>query len=188
MSPPIPDRARVMATLNRQFRDHGYEGATLRRICAATRLPRGSLYYYFPNGKADMLLAVLEDTEEQFERAVLRPMLAAGPPGKRIRLMTRFLNGYYDRGASGCILGVLALGETDRAADVVVKRIFDSWIDALATVLRDAGLPRARARRQAMDAVVRIQGALIVCRGLGERTAFRDVLSWLHSDAFLRDD
>ena len=127
MSPPIPDRARVMATLNRQFRDHGYEGATLRRICAATGLPRGSLYYYFPNGKADMLLAVLEDTEEQFERAVLRPMREAGPP-------------------------------------------------------------KARARRRAMDAVVRIQGALIVCRGLGEQAAFRDVLSWLHSNAFLRDD
>ena len=184
--PPIPERERVLSTLNRLFRDHGYEGATLSRICAATGLPRGSLYYYFPNGKADMLHVVLDDTETKFDEMVLTPMRSEGPPDKRIRLMTRFLDGYYEKGAAGCILGVLALGETDERTAQSVRRIFKKWIDALVVVLVDAGWPKTAARKRARDAVVRIQGALIVCRGLDDRAAFRDLLAWLHDEDFLR--
>ena len=147
MSEALAHRHDVMAALSRVFRTFGYEGATLSRICAATDLPRGSLYHYFPNGKPDMLRAVLEDTETQFERHVLDRMHAPGDPRDRIRIMTRFLNGYYDKGASGCILAVLALGEADDSSSAVVKRVFQKWIKALSAVLKDAGLPQTTGRR-----------------------------------------
>ena len=188
MSEALAHRHDVMAALSRVFRTFGYEGATLSRICAATDLPRGSLYHYFPNGKPDMLRAVLEDTETQFERHVLDRMHAPGDPRDRIRIMTRFLNGYYDKGASGCILAVLALGEGEDSSSVVVKRVFQKWIKALSAVLKDAGLPQAIAKQRAGDAIVRIQGALILCRGLGTTAPFREAVAWLHSDAFLASE
>jgi TetR/AcrR family transcriptional regulator, lmrAB and yxaGH operons repressor len=82
----------------------------------------------------------------------------------------------YGGGENPCVLASLlssAAGEVTRA----VQRVFRAWIDQLAAALLEAGMRRAEARRRAISAVIQIQGALIVSRGIGDRRAFRDALS-----------
>ena len=43
------------------FRESGYDGTSISRITEKTGLGKGSLYHFFPGGKAEMAAAVLAD-------------------------------------------------------------------------------------------------------------------------------
>src|SRR5437762_12723369 len=61
VSKPVAGRAALLPVLGEVFRAHGYEGATLALITEATGLGKGSLYHFFPGGKAQMAAAVLDE-------------------------------------------------------------------------------------------------------------------------------
>src|SRR5687767_6837809 len=61
MTKPVVDRADLLPLLAEVFRSHGYEGATLALISQATGLGKGSLYHFFPGGKAQMAADVLAE-------------------------------------------------------------------------------------------------------------------------------
>jgi hypothetical protein len=61
------------------------------------------------------------------------------------------------------------------------------WIDTLAQVLIDAGLPPEYARHRAEDAILQIQGALILGQGLDETGAFERVIKRLPGATSKRD-
>jgi hypothetical protein len=60
-----------------------------------------------------------------------------------------------------------------------VKRSFRSLHEAFATVAREAGATPAVARARAEQAVLQIQGALVLARGSGDRGPFERVLKAL---------
>jgi TetR/AcrR family transcriptional regulator, transcriptional repressor of aconitase len=57
-------RAAILAGARRCFAEHGYEGATVARLEAATGRSRGAIFHHFP-GKQDLFLAVLEADAER---------------------------------------------------------------------------------------------------------------------------
>lgn len=50
-------RDRLIHSAARLFRLHGYNAVGLAQILKDARAPKGSLYYHFPNGKADLAKA-----------------------------------------------------------------------------------------------------------------------------------
>ena len=86
---------------------------------------------------------------------------------------------FYAGGAKNCLLGAMVLsGGSELFADELAAA-FAAWIDALSATIRDAGVPTRIARRRAEDAVVRLQGALVVTRGMKDTGLFRRLLSEL---------
>lgn len=158
------------------FREHGYEGATLALIAQATGLGRSSIYHYFPGGKDDMVEAVFEQTSAWVAENVLAPLRAPGDPGARLDQMLRALDLLYDGGKLNCLLGVLTLGHAHERFQQHLKQRFDGWINALTGLLIQSGIDKKQAAERAEDAVVRIQGALIVARGRATATPFKRTL------------
>ena len=167
----------VLARLADVFRRVGYDGASLSRLSDASGLGRASLYHQFPDGKRDIARRAVEHANRAFHEAVLAQSSSDGPPAERLRRVARALARYYDDGADPCLLGALTLSETDPRLNEVVRAGFDAWIDALAAILRDAGLPRALARTRSEDAVARIQGALLLGRALDHHRPLRRALA-----------
>ncbi len=66
MARSIAERADVLPRLAEVFRAHGYEGATLALISDATGLGKGSLYNFFPGGKEQMAMEVLDSIDRWF--------------------------------------------------------------------------------------------------------------------------
>jgi len=60
-----------------------------------------------------------------------------------------------------------------------IKQALNVWIDAVAEVLIDAGIERSLARQRAEDAILQIQGALVLTRGLEDTAPFERVLQHL---------
>lgn len=162
----------VLDRLTRVFRQVGYEGATLSRLSEATGLVKASLYHYFPGGKADMAESVLARANTWMKDEVLAPLAGPGTPTKRLQAMADALNEFYSGGRDGCLLGLLSHGEArDRFHDHV-RAALGHWAGAIAMVLEEAGIPAALARERGEDAVILVQGALVVARGLGDSAPF----------------
>ena len=74
MAKSAPARADLLPQLAEVFRAHGYEGATLTLISEATGLGKGSLYHFFPGGKAQMATEVLTEIDNWFETNIFVPL------------------------------------------------------------------------------------------------------------------
>ncbi len=173
------DDTQLMDRLTEVFRLHGYEGASLSRIAEATGLQRASLYYRFPGGKAEMAEAVLARADHWFASHVLAPLSEQGEPADRVRRMAQRLGEFYGGGSESCLLDSLSLGEAANPLQDHVQRSFAAWLDALTALTREAGATPALARRRAEEALVQIQGALVLARATGDRKPFRRVLAGL---------
>jgi len=182
MPAPIVPYDDVVARLFAVFRDQGYAGASISQIAEATGLGRSSLYHYFPGGKEDMALAVLQHVEASMRERIFTPLRGSGTPAKRLRAMTDIYNDMYNGGRDVCLLGTLVLGGSRERFQEQLKALFENWVSALAELAQEAGVPPKAARERAEDAVARIQGALILSGGLDDTAPFMRTLKTLGKD------
>jgi TetR/AcrR family transcriptional repressor of lmrAB and yxaGH operons len=182
MRPPLLSRDEVIHRLREVFRAHGFEGATMSRISEATGLRRASLYHHFPGGKEEMARVVFADAVREFVEAVLAPLRAPGDAPQRMRGMAEGLRRYYRGGSAACLIGVFSLTGAHAILQKELAGALRALIDAVATALAGAGVEPSVAQQRAEDAAVRIQGALVVCRALGETAPFERVLGRLPGD------
>lgn len=169
----MTDRAAAIPALAEAFREHGFEGASLARLCAATGLGKGSLYHFFPGGKEEMAAAVLADVQAWFAGSVCQPLRNAPPAdATAIDAMFDAVTSYFRSGRRVCLQGAFALGrERDRFAATIAD-YFEQWIEALAAALRAAGMSEPDARAAAAETVAAIQGGIILARALDQPEIF----------------
>ena len=179
MPPALLSREEVVARVMSVVRRQGYDGASLTALSKATGLGKSSLYHHFPDGKDDMVGSVIAHLETSLEASVFAPLRAAGPPEERLRAMNAALDSFYDDGREACVLAILGIGDSSQRFHPRVKLIFRSWMDAVASVIRDSGQSPAVAQTRAEDALVRIEGALVLARSLGEPAIFGRTLQAL---------
>jgi AcrR family transcriptional regulator len=164
------------------FRTVGYDGATLRKLSQATGLQRASLYHRFPGGKQEMAEVVLAHAGAWLDTHVLAPLSGSGTPHARLQKMAEALDRFYVQGGKSCLLDSLSFGEGSALFHAHIRTAFAHWIEALAAlVVESTGCPTAEAHRRAEDAVLRIQGALVLARGTGKTQPFQRVLQQLPS-------
>lgn len=163
---------RILPALAEAFREHGYEGASLTLISEATGLGKGSLYHFFPGGKADMAAAVLAEIDAWFEVHVFAPLRSTATPREGIGAMLDAVERYFAAGRRVCLVGLFALGDCRDAFERQVRDYFARWIAALTAALMRGGLDRTSAAGLAEEAVAGIQGALVLARALGDRKVF----------------
>jgi AcrR family transcriptional regulator len=176
MPAALHSRDEVIARLMKVIRHNGYDGSSLAELSKATGLGKSSLYHYFPEGKDDMVRAVLDHLGAQLEATLFAPLRGEGSPARRIQAMVRTLDQFYRHGHESCVLAQLVLGSTRQRFGARLKAIFGAWVSALAGALVDAGIPKATARQRAEDAVLRTEGALVLSGGLGDMDVFARTL------------
>ncbi|NEO98450.1 MAG: TetR/AcrR family transcriptional regulator [Symploca sp. SIO2E9] len=170
-------REKTIAKLIGVFRQYGYEGTTLSRLSKATGLGRASLYHYFPRGKEEMAAAVLEYVNRWFETTVLASLRTSDNPSQRLRVMCQNINEFYSQGQETCLLNIMSFGEANDLFHASIQQALKTWIDQLAKVLVEAGIEPEVARHKAEDAVIQIQGVLVLVRAFDDIAPFERVLA-----------
>jgi AcrR family transcriptional regulator len=168
----IAGRAEVLPLLAEVFRAHGYEGTTLALLTEATGLGKGSLYHFFPGGKEQMASEVLAEIDAWFEVNVFVPLLKSDDAKRAIAGMVASVETYFRAGKRMCLLGVVAVGASRDFFAQQVHSYFKRWSDALTSALRRAGETSAAAKRKSEDALLVIQGALVLARALDDSRVF----------------
>ena len=171
MRPAKISDERLFQGLSDVFRRKGYDGASYSDLMKATGLVKASLYHRFPGGKAEMVDAILSTVDRHFAEYVLKPASEEGRPRDRARKIGRRLREFYDSGRRWCLLDTLTLADSP-STRAHARRSMEFWIDAFARLSRDAGLSPAIARKRAQEAVVAIEGGLVVSRVLNNPRPF----------------
>lgn len=145
-------------------------------LARETGLGRSSLYHYFPAGKEEMALAVL-DLAEIFLRDDLTSRLAGdGAPRQRVDDFIGRLKEYYCGGAVGCVFASLTLHDCPPVVAARVSALMRFWIKELAGRLVGLGV---KSPKTVAAAIIRnIQGGLVVALATQEGK---------HFDAALQD-
>lgn len=179
MARTVAGRADLLPPLAEVFREHGYEGASLALISGATGLGKGSLYHFFPGGKAEMARAVLAEIDGWFEANVFVPLRTAEDPDAAIIAMFATVSGYFRSGRRVCLVGALSLSDSrDLFADAL-RDYFARWIAALAQALGRAGHGPEAAHALAEAIVGGLQGAVVLARALDRPEAFERIVAGL---------
>ena len=161
------------------FRQFGYDGVTLSKISQATGLGKASLYHHFPGGKDEMVETVLITLEQGLEKMIAETLQTDGDVFTRLQKMSDRINEIYDGGQKPCLLASLMLGSAKDAFQERVHALLDTWINAIASVLIETGIDPTLARQRGEDAIIAIQGALILSQGLGNPSPFQRVIQQL---------
>jgi TetR/AcrR family transcriptional regulator, lmrAB and yxaGH operons repressor len=182
----LATRNEVLDRLMESFRRDGYDGASLATLSERTGLGKSSLYHHFPGGKEEMAREVLRHLNTGLGEA-FQVVAAESNPRKKLQLLLDAVDGLYDGGRKACLLQQLG-ASVDRAHfREPLRATFANVMAAFADVARAAGLSSATARRRAEEALVRIEGALVVAAGADDLTVFERTLRDLRA-SFLRPE
>ncbi|SFN72255.1 transcriptional regulator, TetR family [Mesorhizobium sp. NFR06] len=171
-----PDRDQLLAIIAEVFREHGYEGASLALIGAATGLGKGSLYHFFPSGKEEMARAVIDNIDGWFEDNVFAPLHDNPDPQAGIEHMVAATDSYFRSGRRVCLIGAFALDQSRDLFASQIRDYFGRWVAHLADALARAGHRPAEAGELAEETVAAIQGALTLARAADDLDVFSRTL------------
>jgi len=161
------------------FRSRGYEGVSLRQLSAASGLEKASLFYRYPGGKNEVVMAVVQRVIDWFEVNVFAPLREEGSPQKRVAIVAAKLRIFYHHGTRPCITDVLSIAGGSEELATTLRVALEAWLKAFTDVAKESGMPLALARSKAEEAIVRIEGSLVLARVLGNRAPFLNVIKLL---------
>lgn len=156
------------------FRRQGYCATGLNEIVELSGAPKGSLYYYFPAGKASIAEAAVRLSAGNVSETLRRLGEEHATPGGLVRAFAEAIGGWMRQSGfrSGSPITTVLLETTpdDPAVTAAGREAFASWRETIATRLVEYGASRDRAARLAGFAVSAMEGALIQARVEGDAT------------------
>jgi TetR/AcrR family transcriptional regulator, lmrAB and yxaGH operons repressor len=159
---PIVDAAITL------FRRHGYAGTGLNDIVDSSGAPKGSLYHYFPAGKASVAIAAVEEAGTRVADTMTRLAQDTRSTGDLLRAHARLLSGWMRKSGfrDGCPIAtvLLELAPKDRAMAKAGRKAYAARIGVLKSKLLADGFSPNRSERLAILCVSSLQGALIQAR------------------------
>ena len=159
---PIVDAAVTL------FRRHGFAGTGLNDIVDTSGAPKGSLYHYFPAGKASIAAAAVEEAGQRVARTMTMLANETRSTADLLRAHARLLSGWMRMSGfrDGCPITsvLLGLAPKDRAVAEAGRKAYAVRIDVLKRKLASDGFSSARTGPLAVLCVSTLQGALIQAR------------------------
>ena len=150
------------------FRRQGYAATGLNDIVALSGAPKGSLYHYFPAGKASIAVAAVEEAGRRVAATITQLASQTHSTGELLRAHARLLSEWMRQSGfrDGCPITtvLLELAPRDRSVTEAGRKAYAARIGAVRAKLIADGFPVARADRLAILCVSTLQGALIQAR------------------------
>jgi AcrR family transcriptional regulator len=152
------------------FRERGVGGTGMRDVVEHASAPRGSLQYYFPGGKQQLLTEAMVWIAERSARP-LRDIVSAPEPVPPAEVVSGLLGRFRElltitdfRGGCPIVAGVADASWDQPAVADAAKEAFVMWLTPLQEALVRGGLTAERAGRVALLVVSAAEGALVLSR------------------------
>jgi AcrR family transcriptional regulator len=166
-------RARMIETTARLLLHRGYYGTALADILSESGAPRGSLYFHFPGGKDELVIAATRATVDATTRALADTIAQAASPAVAVRAYTEAAAQLMRASeyTFGCPIAPVILDAEAGLKELseICRATFQEWTGLLRQSFINAGIPKKRADALALLAVSSIEGLLLIAR------AYRDV-------------
>ncbi|MNB70897.1 putative HTH-type transcriptional regulator YxaF [compost metagenome] len=159
-------RDAILDTASKLFYCQGYHATGLNQIIKDSESPKGSLYYYFPDGKEELALACINRTSENMSRDLRCYMDKGGSAGEAV---SDLLHGIAREAEKSAYEGLVPLSfwlavETSGISDQLqqaCRSVFLDWQNVIGERLVRDGFQEEEAVRKASATVSLIEGALL---------------------------
>jgi len=170
-APSLGAKDQILESAIFLMRQSGLSGAGINQILAHSKAPKGSMYYYFPQGKLQITREALTLYGTRVAAAMEAALSSKKKPADKVRALFRSIADRLERAyfEQSCAAGAVALDLNGEVADLrhVVADVMASW----RTVIAGHFPLRSRARRESFAGLVlsAIEGGYI--RGRAERSS-----------------
>lgn len=172
MPTPPQHREAIVAAAARLFRRQGYAATGLNQVVAESRAPKGSLYHYFPEGKAQIAAEVIRYAADKVTTTLGELARSEPSAADLLRAYARLLTGWLEesdfRDGSPIATALLELTPGDARVAAAGRAALDDWAGVLESRLRSDGVDDDRASRLARMALAALDGALVQARVAGD--------------------
>jgi TetR/AcrR family transcriptional regulator, lmrAB and yxaGH operons repressor len=161
-------RSRMIHAAAELFRRRGYHATTFSDVVRDSGAPRGSTYFHFPGGKAELAREAIARAGDEIEEMVDQAGRHADGPGSLVRVLAQIFAGRFERSGyqSGCAIAtmVLELAPGDEEFSAEFHGVFARWRAALVSRFEPLGLAPDRAAALADLVISALEGALLLSR------------------------
>jgi TetR/AcrR family transcriptional regulator, lmrAB and yxaGH operons repressor len=126
-----------------------------------------------------MVTTVLDYLKQGLENHILLALSGEGAPLMRFQKMCESIDKFYESGHQPCLFAILLMGSARDVFHDTLQASLQIWIEAIAEVLITAGLDETLAKQRGEDAIIAIQGSLILSQGLHNPAPFQRVMKQL---------
>lgn len=179
-------REQIIETTCQLIEIQGYSATGLNQILAESGTPKGSLYYYFPDGKDSLIEEAIEHTRGMVAARLEEGMEAHA--SARVAIPTFIRNLAYHVQASGFQSGgpitavALEAVSTNERLNKACRQAYQQWQAIIERKLAADDYGPVRAKRLATVVIALIEGAIILSRSERDVAPLLDVaaeLEWL---------
>jgi AcrR family transcriptional regulator len=167
---PGTTKDRIVEVSAELFRTQGYAATGIKQITEAAKAPFGSLYHFFPGGKAELGAEAIRTSGKLYEQLI--PAVFDPAPDVITGVLDFFAGaaahlvetGYAD----ACPIATVAL-EVSSASEPMrcaCADVFESWIAAGAERFIAAGIRPKRSRELTIAMLCALEGAFVLARAL----------------------
>lgn len=168
---PADTRDRIVAATCELFRRQGMTGTGLKQIAQSAGAPFGSIYHFFPGGKAQLANEAIRASGAMY-RDLVMAVFDQGGPDLPETIRTAFTmaagNLIATDYADACPIATIALevASTDETLRRATADVFTDWIEQGTERIAGSGLPHTVRRRLILGFISSLEGAFVLSRAL----------------------
>ncbi len=172
-------RKRLLVSMSKLMRRQGYNATGVSQVIKESGVPKGSLYYHFRNGKAELAASAVYLANDRIVATLRKIQSLVDGPIEAVELFCHFYIEEMSRGnfQRGCPIATVTL-ETAATVDQIQKACEDGFtqmITVISTMLQAKNIRFSEAQELAIFTISAIEGALIMCRALRNTEPLRIV-------------
>ncbi len=161
-------KTRLLATGAELFRRQGYASTGLKQLTEQAGAPFGSLYHHFPGGKDELAEAIIRDAADYYLDLATQSFDPSLDPPDTVRAMFAAAADHLQASdyADACPVATVALevASTNDRLRQATHDVFETWLAWFETYFADVGAPAPVARNLAVQFLISIEGAFLLCR------------------------
>lgn len=161
-------RDQIVETTSHLLEQQGYYATGLNQIVQESGAPKGSLYYYFPEGKEELTAEAIDRSAKEFTRIIETELARYDDPAESIY---RFMFGLAEHAEAsdcrgGAPIATVALETAGRSERLTAACLaaYEQYQAAFAARFVASGLSPERSAQLAVLIVAAIEGGIILSR------------------------
>jgi len=180
-SPSTGTRAKIIDAAISLMRRSGFHGAGINEILRESGAPKGSMYYFFPEGKRQIAQEAISVYAQRVLAYMDESLSSAEDPDAKVKALFRAVERRFEQTElrQSCAAGAACLDLDDdlEGVRIAIKTMFFDCIDV---VSKHFAIPDHRRRRSFAGLVLTvIEGAYIRGRAEQSTQPFREAAGWL---------
>ena len=155
----------ILSKAERLFAEKGFYGLGLSELLSSCGIPKGSFYYYFPDGKIQLIQEVLKYSYGRMANSIRNNILIKDTASESFEYMADRLSAHIEKKhhLGSMLMSMIAIESVylDEEVNVTCRAIYADWQTLYAQYLLDCGFAKETVRVKAQAIFALMHGSLI---------------------------